>query len=120
MDLDDRAVRKDVHEIFVKLRKTLPSDFEPWGNADRDQGGADCSCGCKHFIPLEGSIGADWGVCCNPESPRAGLLTFEHQGCPEFEGDCDEGPIEVGRFEVGGVILDEDTEVYGGENANEA
>jgi len=26
----------------------------------------------------------DWGVCANPKSPRAGLLTFEHQGCPEF------------------------------------
>jgi len=26
----------------------------------------------------------DWGVCANPKSPRAGLLTFEHQGCPAF------------------------------------
>jgi len=23
-------------------------------------------------------------VCANPKSPRAGLLTFEHQGCPAF------------------------------------
>jgi hypothetical protein len=27
----------------------------------------------------------DWGVCGNPQSARSGLLTFEHQGCPEFE-----------------------------------
>lgn len=39
----------------------------------------DCSCGCYYFIELEGN--GDWGVCCNPESPRAGLLTWEHQGC---------------------------------------
>jgi hypothetical protein len=25
------------------------------------------------------------GLCANPEAARVGLLTFEHQGCPEFE-----------------------------------
>jgi hypothetical protein len=45
----------------------------------------DCSCGCRHFLQLEWPLGADWGVCSNPESPRAGRLTFEHQGCREFE-----------------------------------
>lgn len=34
-----------------------------------------------------GPLGADWGVCSNPKSPRAGMLTFEHQGCREFEED---------------------------------
>jgi len=48
---------------------------------------ADCSCGCRHYVPLEGKEGADWGVCTNPRSPRAGLLTFEHQGCEFFEDD---------------------------------
>jgi hypothetical protein len=32
----------------------------------------------------------DWGVCVNPVSPRVGLLTFEHQGCPQFEQDARE------------------------------
>ncbi len=45
----------------------------------------DCSCGCKHFHVLEGKRGMDWGVCTEPRSPRAGLLTFEHMGCPFFE-----------------------------------
>lgn len=44
-----------------------------------DNFGVDCSCGCYYFIELQDS--GDWGVCCNPESPRAGLLTWEHQGC---------------------------------------
>jgi hypothetical protein len=45
----------------------------------------DCSCGCRHFAVLDGPLGADWGVRMNKNSPRAGLLTFEHQGRLKFE-----------------------------------
>jgi hypothetical protein len=45
----------------------------------------DCSGGCKWYHTLSGPASLDWGVCGNPASHRAGLLTFEHQGCPEFE-----------------------------------
>jgi len=45
----------------------------------------DCSCGCKRFLKLPGKLGMDWGVCANANSPRVGLLTFEHQGCEQFE-----------------------------------
>ncbi len=38
---------------------------------------------------LEGCFGADWGVCMNNRSSRAGLLTVEHQGCPDFEAGID-------------------------------
>ncbi len=38
-------------------------------------------------MTLAGDLGMDWGVCANPRSPRAGLLTFEHQGCEFFEYD---------------------------------
>jgi hypothetical protein len=61
---------------------TRPTDFEPYGHRVRED--ADCSCGCRYFVPLAEPFGADWGVCANPLSPRAGLLTFEHQGCPFF------------------------------------
>jgi hypothetical protein len=47
----------------------------------------DCSCGCKYFIELSGMVGSDWGVCYHPESPRRGLLTFEHMGCKYFKYD---------------------------------
>jgi hypothetical protein len=40
-----------------------------------------CSCQCYFYHPLRGDRGMDWGVCTNPKSPRAGLLTFEHMGC---------------------------------------
>lgn len=74
--------KPSLHESLISICRHLPSDFEPVGERDR----ADCSCGCKHFLKLPGKLGADWGVCSNPASPRAGLLTFEHQGCEQFEG----------------------------------
>jgi hypothetical protein len=74
------------HNLLHHLVQHLPTDFEPYGSRSRtDDWGPDCSCGCKHFLPLEGTLGYDWGVCSNPQSPRAGLLTFEHMGCRLFE-----------------------------------
>lgn len=77
----------ELHDILWTLCRKLPSDFKPYGERDRDtaEPWQDCSCGCRHFVKLAGELGNDWGVCANTESPRAGLLTFEHQGCPQFE-----------------------------------
>jgi len=72
-----------LHEHLLEIVERLPSDFEPYGR--RKRLGPDCSCGCKHFLLLAGQLGYDWGVCAHPKSPRCGLLTFEHQGCPKFE-----------------------------------
>src|ERR1035437_7921908 len=73
------------HMRLLELAVEMESDFEPYGNRSRDgEGCEDCSCGCRHFAVLDGVLGADWGVCLNKNSPRAGLLTFEHQGCPAF------------------------------------
>src|SRR5580693_8215211 len=68
------------------LSRTLDSDFEPYGKRGRCDGNpADCSCGCRYFVTLApSSLASDWGCCLNKKSPRAGLLTFEHQGCREF------------------------------------
>jgi mRNA interferase MazF len=76
------------HEHLWTLVKKLPSDFEPYGQRDREEDeGLDCSCGCRYFHPLAGQRGYDWGICTSPRSPRAGLLTFEHMGCKEFEAE---------------------------------
>jgi hypothetical protein len=72
-----------MHEKLSKVARRLETDYEPYGKAERE--GSDCSCGCRHFVKLAGGVGNDWGVCSNAESPRAGLLTFEHQGCSAFE-----------------------------------
>jgi hypothetical protein len=81
------------HDLLWQLVRKLPTDFEPYGSRSRTgDWGPDCSCSCKHFLPLEG-VGYDWGVCSNQQSPRAGLLTFEHMGCRSFEeGDEPEEP----------------------------
>lgn len=74
------------HDHLSGILRRLPSDFEPWGQRSRDNDwGPDCSCGCRWFIRLQASFNPDWGICSNPGSPRCGLLTFEHQGCREFE-----------------------------------
>lgn len=67
--------------------KILPTDYTDYGGKiqrwqDPNLTYPDCSSGCRHFWTLD----SDWGVCCNTQSPRAGLLTFEHQageGCWE-------------------------------------
>lgn len=70
------------NNLFVCL-KILPTDYDEYGGeikrwADSNKNYPDCSCGCKFFVELENQ-GADWGVCANPNSPRKGLLTWEHQ-----------------------------------------
>jgi hypothetical protein len=74
---------KSLHEHLHSLCQHMQTDFEPYGNRPRT--GPDCSCGCLHFLKLPGKLGLDWGVCIHLVSPRAGLLTFEHQGCEQFE-----------------------------------
>lgn len=48
---------------------------------------------CPYYVPLEGRLGADWGVIVNPESTRFGKLTFEHDdcGCPPDPDEDAEG-----------------------------
>ena len=85
------------HAELWKVVRRLDSDFEPYGARKRegDNYGPDCSCACRFFHKLHGEHGMDWGVCANADSPRAGLLTFEHMGCRVFaerseEDDRDE------------------------------
>jgi hypothetical protein len=79
------------------LLVVLASDYADYGGAvkrweDAEHAYPDCSVGCRWYIPLEGLLGADWGVCAHAGTPRAGLLTFEHQagfGCFEAARDAD-------------------------------
>jgi hypothetical protein len=79
------------HEQLWHVCQRKPGDYEPYGKHNRltattpAQIAGDCSGGCKWYHTLSGGASLDWGVCGNPQSHRAGLLTFEHQGCPEFE-----------------------------------
>ena len=74
-------------EVNWDCVKRLPTDYSDYGGeierwADGDDY-PDCSSGCKYWLALDN----DWGVCNNVNSPRAGLLTWEHQagkGCFEY------------------------------------
>jgi len=82
------------HEHMLSIMHKLPGDYVPWGEVERWEDPArpypDCSCGCKFACWLDGDLASDWCVCTNPGSHRVGLLTFEHQGCEQFEAEQDE------------------------------
>lgn len=66
--------------------KILDTDYSDYGGkvirwVDPNLAYPDCSCGCRHFKPImeEDHISIDWGICTNKNSPRHGLLTWEHQ-----------------------------------------
>jgi len=93
-DKASRDKTDKLHELFWSIVTKLPSDFEPYGQRSRTKPSerssdcvSDCSGDCKHFQVLQ-AMPYDWGVCTNPKSPRCGLLTFEHQGCYEYEQDA--------------------------------
>jgi hypothetical protein len=81
---NDAPLTPSSHAQLWQIAIKLPTDYEPYGQMKRVSGYR--SCGCLWFRPLVTSP-HDWGVCANPASPRTGLLTFEHQGCPHFEED---------------------------------
>lgn len=71
-------------DINWNVVKRLPTDYKDYGGEverwkDPEKDYPDCSCGCRWFVPLKGKLGFDWGVCNKVDSPRAGMLTFEHQ-----------------------------------------
>jgi hypothetical protein len=85
-------------QLWQGCRK-LPSDFEPYG--DRKWEGMpydklDCDT-CRWFQPLLRPGQLDWGTCANPNSPRAGLLTFWEQGCEQFELEREPGSEDMRR-----------------------
>lgn len=93
-DKDDNLVTDSSHhKHLLSIVKVLPTDYNPWGNVVRwkdDQLAYPDCCSCRYYAALDGRLGMDWGVCTNPESPRSGLLTFEHQagfGCHEDDDE---------------------------------
>ena len=82
------------HDHLLRVIVVLPTDYADFGGdvqrwAKGDDSYPDCSCGCRWALWQKGQLGNDWCVCVNPDSPRKGLLTFEHQaghGCFASKG----------------------------------
>jgi hypothetical protein len=88
------SMASELHDQLRAACRKLPQDYEPFGQQDRTSG--DCSSGCRFYSKLAGRAGSEWGTCRNPESHRAGLLTFEHQGCTHFDPE-NLSPVEFER-----------------------
>ena len=76
-------------ELWDVCRK-LNSDWEPLGQRrwhGRREDRPDCDT-CRWFTELF-RTSPDWGTCANPESQRAGLLTFREQGCWQHEPEME-------------------------------
>ena len=101
---DILEIGKDIHDHLFTILKVLPTDYTDYGGEvvrwEKENEGEhypDCSCGCKWALWL-GDVGDnylsyDWCCCSNPNSPRAGLFTFEHMagyGCFERGKPYDE------------------------------
>ena len=87
--VDPATIGGDVHHKRLWQVCRDQADYIAGRDTDNHEK-PDCSSGCRYFFPLEGKHGMDWGVCTEPRSPRAGLLTFEHMGCPFYEASPDE------------------------------
>jgi hypothetical protein len=80
--MTDTWQRFNHHDLHMRLiERERPTG--PVGDDDECQ-----ALFCPYYVPLNGRLGADWGVIVNPASSRFGLLTFEHAdcGCPVPDG----------------------------------
>ena len=86
-------------EQLWQVCRKLPSDFTPYGERQwegKPQEKLECGT-CRWFQPLLRPGQLDWGACANPQSPRAGLLTFWGQGCEQFEKEREPGTADMRR-----------------------
>ena len=85
----ERYSKNFIHEKLAEMRFRPDEDKEAM-----DENGfiKDQALHCAYYVPLEGSLGMDWGIIVNPNSPKFGLVVFEHShcGCPDHQpGDPD-------------------------------
>jgi hypothetical protein len=69
-----------IHERWItRLNRSTddPEYREEWY-------GTQCG-GCRHWFPIAGRLGTDYGVCANMKSQFDGTARFEHDGCDGFE-----------------------------------
>lgn len=76
-----RFGHQELHHWLIERCKSDVAK-ERWATRDREIGAQ--ALHCPYYVPLEGTLGSDWGVIVNPDSSRFALLTFEHDdcGCP--------------------------------------
>jgi hypothetical protein len=94
------------HEELWRACHVHGLSYETW-TAD-DLGALPQCYSCRWYHELAGVRALDWGVCFNPDSPRAGLLCFEHMGCHQHEPELAGYERTAYEQELLGRELDED------------
>jgi hypothetical protein len=69
---------EDFERVHPRWYEKLPLRENAAGDAQWTE---QCG-GCRYYIPLDGTIGEDWGACSNPLSLHDRTVVFEHYGCP--------------------------------------
>jgi hypothetical protein len=90
---DDAALTPGSHKQLWQIVVKLPTDVEPWGQREPGEVG-NCPCSCRWFLRLWPCLWIGEHV-PTQRVPASRLLTFEHQGCPQFEEDS----LEMDRSE---------------------
>lgn len=71
---------RDIHERWRADKHRDQDDPEYRDAWYAEQCGA-----CRHWVPLVGPLGADYGACTSARSPCQRRVMFEHDGCVAFE-----------------------------------
>jgi hypothetical protein len=76
----------ETHERWIKRKNRVwPTNADDVPDAWINE-----QCGqCRFYMPLQGLLSTDWGVCSNPESEFDGKVMFEHDGCEHYSGACE-------------------------------
>lgn len=77
---NDRTRQRAIHDRW-RERKNRDQD-DP---AYRDEWYSEQCGACRHWLPLRGALGDDYGGCTSARSPCDKQVMFEHDGCHEFE-----------------------------------
>jgi len=74
-------------EERLSIHKRWLKNLGEWDNKQTFSKDGVCrQCGgCSYYIPLKGSFGSDWGVCCQENSKFNGKVVFEHFSCEKFK-----------------------------------
>ena len=79
MNMNGSADYEAIHQRWMSFRNRKQE------NPEYEEGWWSQQClHCRHFIPLIGIIGEDYGVCANSVSKFDAQVRFEHDGCEHF------------------------------------
>ena len=85
---DIQALGLNQAHIHACHERWMERNNRRWSNGEVDAPDEwyqqQCGC-CRYYIPLQGLLQTDWGVCSNAATSLDGRVMFEHDGCDAHE-----------------------------------